>query len=318
VIGSLLLASALGLLALPAGATASQTTFPFRLPAGTPAKFRALLSSRMAPAHGQPSFHPGFALKAHDGYRIGVVGFGTAVALEVVRGHASSVTAYVARGTVTPNRIEASFGELGRVAVRFRPSKHRTWVKPHRVCHGKERVVVRRGVYVGVIRFKGENGYVSVRAHRAKGQVRSIAPQCRRRKGARRVLRAVHPSQQGPFWEEITVLGASWRHAIDSAAFAVITLASHAEFLAVAEQSEGGLAIVRFAVASGSSKALTINDPLTLARVSPPKPFRGTGTYRAAPDGTTTWTGSLAVSFPGAPSYPLAGPPFEAELAAGF
>ena len=80
-------------------------------------------------------FHPVCVLGANDGYRVGVSGNGSAVVLEVVHGRSRAMTAYVARGTVTPRRLEASFGSFGKVAMRFRPSawsecRHSTSV-PH-------------------------------------------------------------------------------------------------------------------------------------------------------------------------------------------
>jgi hypothetical protein len=84
-------------------------------------------------------------------------------------------------------------------------------------------------------------------------------------------------------------------------------------------QTRGDLAILRFAfTASDSARAFSVDNALTRAQVKPPAPFHGTGTYRAASDGTKTWTGGLAINFPGAPRLPLTGPEFKPELAAGL
>ncbi len=79
------------------------------------------------------------------------------------------------------------------------------------------------------------------------------------------------------------------------------------------------MARIRFALATASSKkAFSFNEALTGAAIAPPEPFHGKGAYRAASDGTTTWTGPLSVSFPGAPLLPLTGEAFKATLTTGF
>jgi hypothetical protein len=236
----------------------------------------------------------------------------------VVRDHGRAATAYIARGTVTSHRLQATFGELGSVAMHFRPSSNRSWQKPRRHCDGAGRFINRRGVFVGDLRFTGEGGYVSVHAHRAKGQVSSIAPQCDSGAPVQRVKRASRPSSAGPPGPESKFLSASWRHAVTSASFAAIGKGGLTIFFASTQQSDGSVAKLRFAFGFGAPKAFAVDDALTFARVSPPRPFRGTGTYRAAADGTTTWTGSLSVNFPGAAHFPLTGEPFEATVEDSF
>lgn len=317
----LLAAAAIVLLAVPAIATANPLGFPFHVPAGVPPQLRALLRSRAAPHASHTPFHPGFELKARNGYRLHVIGFDRDTVVFVIHSQAGAETAYVARGTVTPNRIQASFGKYGKVAMRFRPSQNRTWVKPHRSCRGAGRFMVRRGVYVGSVRFSGEGGYVSVRSHRAKGTVSSVAPQCERGRGhsGRREESAIVTPQGGPGLE-LSFLGASWRHAVSSASFVAVNFGpGRTLFLAMSARSEGSVAVVRFALTgSKASAAFSIDNALTQAQVSPPRPFLGTGTYSAAPDGTTTWTGTLSVNFPGAGHFPLAGPPFKATVGSSF
>ena len=78
------------------------------------------------------------------------------------------------------------------------------------------------------------------------------------------------------------------------------------------------MAVIRYGAAAAPSKLFDINDALTSATIAPPAPFHGKGVYSAAPDGMTSWTGPLSVSFPGAPRTPLTGPEFSAELSAGY
>lgn len=309
--------AALALAAIPAHAGAAPPSSSFDPLRGLPPRLREEVPARMNPSSSPAPFLSAMVLKPGHGYRVAVLGVGSAVLLEVMRGHRNAITAYVARGTVTPGRLQASFGDLGSVAMRFRQSSNRTWEKPHRRCKGSGRFVNRRGVYVGDIRFRGEGGYISIHAHRVKGRVSSVAPRCRRSPSSQRSRRAIRPSQQGsPF--ELDSLDASWRHGVTSTSVGAITLGARALFFASTEQSEGKLAVLRFAFARASVRAFTVDNALTRAQISPPAPFKGTGIYRAAADGTRTWSGGLTADFPGAPRLPLTGPEFKSVLETGL
>ncbi len=271
-----------------------------------------------------------FELKAQKGYRVFVVAEGDIVALEVIRAQdlaaakkktflrSGAVTVYVARGTVTPNRIEASFGSLGRVAVRFRPSGQVAESKPRHHCRGADHFTSRFGVFVGRIHFSGEDRYLSLRAHRAKGRIRSpLHLHCSSFHIRRIEGRLSRPVRELPIFTP-TVLAATQRHGVTAVEFLAFQVGSRTLLLAVNEQSHGTVAEVRYAISVAKTKAFTFNEALTSATLQPPKPFRGTGNYRAAADGTTSWTGSLSAAFPGAPRLPLTGPEFKTVLAAGF
>jgi hypothetical protein len=313
-----LLALASAALFVPAASAADSLLFPFELPAGAPPQLGSLLRDRMPSIQTRRSMHPKLALKA-DGYDIGVIGAEEAVALVVSRDHAS--TAYVAKGTASGGRIDASFGKLGRVAVRFQPAPTRSRANPRRGCRGANRRLVRRGVFVGTIRFRGEDGYVSIDAKRAEGVVEGIAPRC--------AHHSASPPPRGPAQQaeglagdpleelEASFVGASWRENVSSASVAGIGIFGSVLFFATTGESTGQLAKLRFASATSGERGLSFNDALTHARIAPPAPFAGTGVYKAAPDGKKTWSGSLAASFPDT-RLPLVGPQFNPELEAGF
>jgi hypothetical protein len=313
---SLVLAAAL---ATPAGAAPPGS--PLRASPQIPARFLAPLRARIDRSAGRSdaAFHPSIDLRARDGYEIRVMALGEAVVLEVTRRNGLTGTAYVARGTVKPNRLRASFGAYGHISVRFRPSKNRSWRKPHRRCRGRSRFVVRRGTYVGTIRFTGEGGYISLDAHRAPGTVGSVAPKCRHSRRSASPRPASASAAAGPpfLGRHTQLVIAGWRRAVSSETLLAIREGGIDLFFATTEQSEGQLAKLRFAFARWT-RGVFVNDALTEARVSPPPPFTGTGIYAAAPDGTTSWTGTLTADFPGAPAVPFTGPPFGAEVGAGF
>jgi hypothetical protein len=254
------------------------------------------------------NFRSQFRIETAD-HEVQVMTFGSAVILMVKHGKASksfAATAYLARGVARPERLQATFGKFGKVSMRFRESRNRTWFGKRRSCRGKQRYVRRRGVFVGNFRFRGEDGYVSVRLHRAKGTIVEEARKCQRSRGPIFAQASSHQS----------VLLAIARDGVDSTGFLTVA-AKQAVFFAAHEESRGKLAIIQLAMARGQGP-LRANETLTAVRVSPPAPFHGTGRYRAAPDGTTTWSGNLSVNFPGTPRFPLTGPDYETLIEIPF
>jgi hypothetical protein len=271
-----------------------------------------LLTQHGKPVAPTPFFRSGFVLKA-DGYKIGVSTFGSAVFVEVWRGRSGKrvQTAYLARGVARPERLQATFGHFGKVKMRFRESRNRTWRNQVRTCRGANRFIKRRGVFRGNLRFKGENGYVSVRVHRAKGVVVTQAPKCRRHRSRGFQI------PFGSFSQPKAVLLAIAREGVAATAFFAAEDRRSTLFFSTSEESRGKLAIVRMAVLRKHSR-IRSNDSLTAASLSPPAPFHGTGRYSAGADGTTSWSGDLSVNFPGAPRSALTGPDFEPFLEVPF
>jgi hypothetical protein len=231
-------------------------------------------------------------------------------------------TGYVTRGTVTPTRIEGSFGRFGSVSLRFVPSGRTVKGSRHR-CPRHARYTTRYGRFVGNVRFTGEHGYVAVRAHRAKGRVRTPRHlQCRYRGVRIEALRRRSARRREP--PVVSDLVAEYRQPTDSTGLFAFQVQDPsveralALLLALREETRERMAVVRYAMTFTDRSVLSRDDALTSATLHPPRPFRGKGVYSAAPDGTTTWSGSLSIAFPGAPRQPLTGPEFTSKLEAGF
>lgn len=319
----------LGVCAVPALASADGLDFP----AAAPPQFRALLRAKLHMPPPRHKFESRFELAAQHGYTVTVVGEGDIVALEVSRplshgkgnliekllGFRQAVTAYVARGTVSEHRIVASFGKFGKVDVRFQPSGRVVESGHRRRCQGTDHFTKQFGVFVGGVRFSGEGHYVAVRSHRAKGMVRSpLHLECRSRPPHRFESPRARPVREQPSFAP-TFLAATARHGVSALELITLQIGKTTLFAAINEEGLGSMARIRFALTTGpSKKTLSFNDALTAATITPPAPFHGKGDYRAASDGTTTWTGPLSVSFPGAPRLPLTGEGFEAALTSGF
>jgi hypothetical protein len=303
------------LLALPAVAAAA----PPDLRGALPPELRPLMRPGAHRPGSESASVPRFDFETGNGYTVAVTGLGPDVVIGVSQRHSPATTTYMARGVVSPTRLEASFGDLGRIAVRFRPSGRvvRTQSRPH--CKGPDRFTSRLGVFVGDVRFSGEGGYTSADIHRVKGRV-SSPPSLRCAASVFKHERGGgNPIGSPKHRLRLTLLNAAWKTALSSATFvAAAGFGDTVLFSASSEQSEGSVAIVRRAVAIASARTFAFDNTLTFAGVTPPAPFSGTGSFQASPDGVKSWTGSLAVSFPGAENMPLSGPQFKAALLRSF
>jgi hypothetical protein len=77
------------------------------------------------------------------------------------------------------------------------------------------------------------------------------------------------------------------------------------------------VAIIRSVSANADLDAFSIttsNGHPQSATISPPEPFYGTADFQRNADGSSGWTGSLGVSFPGTEGVPLTGSDWKAQL----
>jgi hypothetical protein len=282
-----------------------------------------------------------------DGYRIAVLAFGQTVALQVARtgGSRPAATTYLVHGRATPTSIRASFDELGRVDLRFQRSAGPPVPTPFDDCHSGHGPILRVGLFVGSVRFRGEGGYTSARAHRVQGIsvdftalaacLRHSLTAARRaatsprspfaalleltRSGARRAPAApsapTHPSQ-GP---RRTILEARSTQPLSRTVFLALARGNRdVRYVAAEATSEGAIGVVRLATVEGPRSSLSFNRELSRARVAPPRPFSGTGVFEHGPGSAKSWTGPLSVALLGAPHLPLTGSPFSVQLGQEF
>lgn len=272
-----------------------------------------LLTEVGKPVPAAPPFRSGFTVAAGHHYEVRVFTFGSAVVLEVLRESHQRFAAslYLARGVAAPRRLQATFGKFGKVSMRFRPPRRGDGMKS--VCRFGERLTQHRGLYMGHLAFKGEHGYVSLDLRRAKGAIVTPAGRCRRHHLTQAQIERVLES----LFEPLSVLFAIAREGVATTSVLSLKSKHGTVFLASREETHGKLAIIRFASAK-APKGFRVNEAVTRADLSPPAPFHGVGRYRAEPDGSTSWAGSLSVNFPGAPHFHLTGPSFKALLEIPF
>lgn len=295
-------------LALPAAVTAQASAADGHLlPPLMPRKLMTKVGAPVPPAR---SYRSGFQVEAAGGaYDVGVSTFGSSVILAVSRGHGRhfSQTLYLARGVATPDRLQATFGQFGKVKMRFREAG------AHRVCHGPFGITTHKGVWVGSLRFRGEGGYVSVRLHRAAGGILEPSGRCPRHLHPHHF----HGGGGSILFSSPAALFAESREGVDTTSVLALEFFGESGVLGMHEESRGKLAIIRSALVF-MHPAFHVNEAATSAELAPPAPFHGTGHYRATPDGTYAWTGDLSANFPGAPRFPLTGPQFKVFLEAPF
>jgi hypothetical protein len=255
-----------------------------------------------------------FHLPARDGYHVLVQVEGTNTSLTATRdkrgAKTGSLSTYTVRNEAGDGGVKATFGDLGEIAVRFRPVGPITHTRPEEGCHGPDRYTIRHGVFVGSLRFRGEDGYIAVKASRAKGE--SVSPLALDCAGSTRSARV---PASGAGRKPAFLFEAGHRSGLLAEYFS----ASHepggpVRFFASLEQTEGAVAILRLAATEGSPRTFATDDALSFATLAPKAPFAGIGSLTRDTSGARLWNGSLAVSFPGAPDVPLTGPMFKTRL----
>jgi hypothetical protein len=307
----------LGLLVVALGPTANAAAdegLPLLPPLPkSPVLERGLRSTQHGgPVRPDPLFRSGFVAATKGPYEVGVSTYGSGLYLEVWRGGKKqrTATAYLARGVAQPKRLRATFGKFGEVSMRFHRARSRRVTKH---CVFGRLLVKQHGVFVGNLRFRGENGYVSVKIHRAKGGILRVGKRCHVRRHRSFTLAELEAFFAKP---EAAMLSIS-REGVDSTALLAIDAGKRSAFYAIDEETRAKLAIIRLAVVRKPGR-VHIDESITSGTLAPPAPFHGTGRYRAFPDGSNTWSGGLSVNFPGTPRFPLTGPGFETLLEVPF
>jgi hypothetical protein len=247
--------------------------------------------------------------------------------VEVSADDAEGDAQYRVPAKVTASTIRASFGKLGRIAVHFQPSGRERKVKVPGGCL-KERpptVSARLGRFVGTIEFRGEGGYTKVDAKSAAGGIGDplaalpgkIQCEFRQSKAEHQKEGEAVGIQASPH-EGISFGASRFFGELPDLATTVKHLPPRGDrvlFVVFASEQVGKVSIFRSAGALGDSANLLYDDSLATATVSAPAagPFTGSGSFVRAADGSTSLTGTLAVSLPGLGTVPLTGG--QAELA---
>lgn len=228
-----------------------------------------------------------FGSRAHKGQPANVVIF--------VLGKRDGVI-YDAPATVTKTSMQASFGALGEIAVTFHPSGRAKRVRPG--CGGKS-YAFDSGSYEGTIRFNGEEGFTSVEATSAKGDLGFLIDL---------LCPGISGGSGGPFLpgaELNAYVGSSRRGAHVRVVKNQPTAAAH--YGAGVSEVHEGVSISRFANAVEPASTFVFDSKVQTATLRPSPPFSGTGRFNRAASPTNRWSGNLTVDLPGRAGVKLNG-----------
>ena len=256
-----------------------------------------------------------FALEANDRQR---------VLLSLEEG-LFAATEYKTQGRVSNRRIEADFGELGRVDIELRLAPGRSERYPlSKDCKGHPSVFV-PGTYRGRIEYSGEGDVPAASfTHGRVAFTRTFKQVCKRRQpasngGGKKKEKSkieigfleVHGKGEGR-----TVLIEALNFASRQAparSFGVLSAAAYEkdEGVRTARSTLEFFGPESFAVSRRGKKPETV-------RVKLPDPFAGRALHSRSPGSPPSWSGNLEIDLPGADAIPLTGPGFESVFCRGF
>lgn len=224
-----------------------------------------------------------------------------------------------------PSRLSFALGSLGHVSLRFVPSgKRRVHRTPSRGCRGRPSVTI-EGEFRGRLGFRGEGGYLKVRATRAQGEIlRSFRLVCKAGKAdhsyAGRSLRQYwsFPTEFGEIGVDSSLLAAAdaGGRTVEFQAKRVFE-SETPEFVAATQEWLGRMLVGHAAFVNGErTDSFASSEPgqhPATATVRPPAPFHGEASFFETSQTSHSWTGAFSVSFPGL-KLPLTGPEFATSL----
>lgn len=251
------------------------------------------------------------SVKGSGGFQITIARIDNRVELTASNG--SSAAIYVVRPPrMSADQIRATFPGVGRISVRFHAlGRVKRWPA---FCGGRPSMK-RDGVFRGVIRFKGEQGFTRVVTGQARGFVsQSFKETCKGSGHGNSSTSPVYALTERSKSPAGQLVFAALRP-IEGSPFA-----GTSSYFASQSKRKHGMVSLKVASARGNSNAFEIagspSQP-TSAVVTPPAPFRGTASFKAVPGGFAEWAGTLAVDLPGVGTVQLTAPRFTPELCLG-
>jgi hypothetical protein len=270
----------------------------FAVPAGASAK----------PGHPAPRFES--SAEAHlvgtHGYRIAISASGRSVQVRASKG-LGSVTYLPFESGLKSDRIDARLPGAGRVSLRFHEHS-----RSYDRLKGDCPTLTRKGVFVGLVKIRGERNYTRAESHHVRGKiVREPRDRCHRRATARassadsEVVSA--STERGRGFLSFTALNFPSRGLKANLIFVASLFRIHGQMIVMSQQG----------AFSENTATLAVAKPPRSAIVNPPAPFTGTATFQQESADQFSWTGDLAGELPGIGDVDLAGPKFETSLCLG-
>jgi hypothetical protein len=256
-----------------------------------------------------------FTLPATHGYRISVSGtssdpLGLNVWVEAAKGQRYAIR-YMLHGTSSENgRVKAKLPGVGRIAVRFEERKVGRRPVPDN-CKGRPEIV-RRGVFRGTIKLRGEQGYTSTHRSSARGEVTE---------SFRQACDEPEPTGREPRLQALLLAGGEAEGRMISFGALKIDfgrrLGKATAYSASSTTLHDGMIVRTDVLAKDDGAGFSTPGPsgnLENATVKPPRPFTGSATFHLDSPRSSSWEGTLSVEMPGIGEVPLAGPEFWSAL----
>lgn len=249
-----------------------------------------------------------FKLKASHGYTI--LGFASSERIDgrgdigLIVYRKGATVSYVAPATVTPTKLEADLGALGRFSAEIVPSGKKKTL--HSRCDGDDETV-EPDLYRGTFEFRGEGGYTEAVATAV----------------------AEYPLFFLDFGCPLSTSGEAWGKGLPGARLHAFS--RHRDrrlslqlnknrpsrptfFEATLKEVRNGIHIERTVSGRQPADAFEYDPLLRTATVEPSAPFSGVASFRRNAAPANRWTGALSVDFPGRPNVPLAGRAFSVRV----
>lgn len=237
-------------------------------------------------------------------------------------------TSYAVRpeSSLASGALRATFGSMGTVDLHFRPTGKTKIGHSNKHCNGRA-PQTEYGEYRGTVSLRGEDGYFQIQATKASGfRSHTFRLSC--------APGQAHKDESEPLYEYVapaegfitTSNGGSIALILAVSRYGgrfVYLRAAHmesadpgAEVQTGALEREPGMAIGHSADVGGGEGTLLTSLPgvhPATATLAPPAPFHGQANFVENSATSHSWTGTLAVSFPGL-DLPLTGPTYATSL----
>jgi hypothetical protein len=253
-----------------------------------------------------------------NGYTVGIFGDSPGRATLLVEQMASPSVTYELPAVVTRDRLEAHYGDVIDVSVRFHPNPGQGYEggTTRGRCLGKK-PEIRRGSFVGTIEFHGERDFTELVRTRLAGVSEHLFRSLCKRRRARAAASSVGPPAEQLVVARVEAGAETWFRALTGIAHPK----NYPQWIFEAKRAErvGRVKITRTVLVEGEAGA-TLSPPGVVpvtAAVAPAAPFAGSAEFLRDLDGIASWTGSLGVDLPGLGLFPLTGEGFTALTCVG-
>lgn len=279
---------------------------------------------------GGEDFHLQVSLPDSNGYSMNIWAEGHHhVGVLATKGNVS--VSYTVKGRASSRRLDANFGALGRVHIRFhlKPELLPPALFRAKSCNSS-RLEFFGGRFHGEVDFAGEPEVVGVTSHSggvALVLYRKRVCKHRHRHRAGRAWATSGGKQDGEAFGEVDLFAAEAKPEGRTVSLELLGFAGKDRrevatyyHVSVAETLTR-VEIVRSASDITRKEVLRLGKrgaKPTTASIALPMPFSGSATYSAEPGVSLDWSGDLNISLPGAAAVPLTGADFSTGLCRSF